>query len=131
MTTVQDCLQEVIAQGPDYVIHSSIRTGAHRTADWDPRVLLADMQVESPQTLRDHAWTEWSVLADGSHSCAIVYGKRGDSPGERGVLGYGVLHAYESWHKQTLVRGERGEREGDSLMSGFRLGSYTSARTSA
>jgi hypothetical protein len=125
MTTVQDCLQEVIAQGPDYIIHSSIRVGAHRTTDWEPSVLLADMQVESPNVLRDHAWTEWRRLADGSQSCAIVAGKQSDSPGERGVLGYGVLHAYESWHKQTAAHdahdahGERGEREGELLMAGF------------
>jgi hypothetical protein len=119
MTTVQDCLQEVIAQGSDYVIHSSIRVGVHRTTAWEPSALLADIQVESPNLLRDHAWIEWSRLADGSRSCAIIYGKRSDSPGERGVLGYGVLHAYESWHKQTVARGERGS---EPLLRGFRLG---------
>jgi hypothetical protein len=119
MTTVQDCLQEVIAQGPGYVIHSSIRAGVDRTMDWEPSALLADIQAESPAVLRDHAWTEWRRLADGSLSCAIVAGKRSDSAGERGVLGYGVLHAYETWHKQAVVRGERGS---EPFLSGFRLG---------
>ena len=119
MTTVQDCLEEVIAQGPGYVIHSSIRVGVHRTTDWEPSALLADIQIESPNVLRDHAWTEWRRLADGSQSCAIVYGKRSDSPGERGVLGYGVLHAYESWHKQAVARSERGS---EPLTGGFLLG---------
>src|SRR6478752_5157434 len=122
MATVQDCLQEVIAHGPDYVIHSSIRVGVHRTMDWEPSILLADIQVESPNVLRDHAWTEWRRLGDGSLSCAIVAGKRSDSPGERGVLGYGVLNAYESWHKQTVARGEQGERGNEPFLKGFRLG---------
>jgi hypothetical protein len=120
MTTVQDCIQEVIAKGPDYVIHSSLRAGAHRTADWEPSALLADMRLESPLALTDHAWTEWTVLADGSHSCVIVYGIVGAPPGERSVPGYGSLRAYASWHKQTAARGER---VGGPLMSGFRLGS--------
>lgn len=111
MTTVQDCLQEVIALGPGYVIHSTSTARTSRMADWEPSALLADMQVQAPNVLNNHARTEWHVLADRSQSCAIVYGKRSDAPGERGVPGYGVLHAYESWHKQQVARVEQGERE--------------------
>jgi hypothetical protein len=118
MTTVEDCLQEVIAQGPGYVIHSSSHGGAHGIADWEPSALLADMEGKSPLVLSDHAWTEWGRLADGSQSCAIVYGTVGASPGERGVPGYGLLYAYESWHQQS------GARSKDiPLANGFRLGS--------
>ena len=103
-STVQDCLQEVIARGSGYVVSSSTHIGAQRTVEWEPSALLADMQRESPNVLLDHAWTEWSRLADGSQSCAIVYGKVGASPGERGVPGYGLLHVYESWHLQKTTR---------------------------
>jgi len=117
-STVQDCLQEIIARGPDYVVSSSTHIGAQRTIEWEPSALLADMRLESPNVLLDHAWTEWSRLADGSQSCAIVYGKVGAPPGERGVPGYGLLHVYESWHQQRSTRNK------DSLAStGFQLGS--------
>jgi hypothetical protein len=117
-STVQDCLQEVIARGSGYVVSSSAHIGAQRTVEWEPSALLADMQRESPNVLLDHAWTEWSRLGDGSQSCAIVYGKVGASPGERGVPGYGLLHVYESWHLQ------RTRRNKDIVVStGFHLGS--------
>jgi hypothetical protein len=117
-STVQDCLQEIIARGSGYVVSSSTHIGAQRTVEWEPSALLADMRRESPNVLLDHAWTEWSRLADGSQSCAIVYGKVGASPGERGVPGYGLLHVYESWHQQRITRSK------DILAStGFRLGS--------
>jgi hypothetical protein len=117
-STVQDCLQEIIAWGLGYVIQSSTHIGAQRTIEWEPSALLADMRRESPNVLSDHAWTEWSRLADGSRSCAIVYGKVGAPPGERGVPGYGLLHVYESWHQQ------RTKRSKDILVStSFRLGS--------
>ena len=114
MTNVQDCLLEVIAKGPGYVIHSSERAGIGRMFDWEPSTLLADIQQESPRLLADHAWTEWTFLADGSQSCAIVYGMRDGPPGQRAVLGYGSLHAFEVGHKQPV------ERAADtSLTKGF------------
>jgi hypothetical protein len=117
-STVQDCLQEIIARGSGYVVSSSTHIGAQRTVEWEASALLADMRRESPNVLLDHAWTEWSRLADGSQSCAIVYGKVGASPGERGVPGYGLLHVYEVWHQHRITRSQ------DSLAStGFRLGS--------
>ena len=92
--------------------------GAQRTVEWEPNALIAKMRQESPNVLLDHAWTEWSRLADGSQTCAIVYGKVGASPRERGVPGYGLLHVYESWHQQRTARSK------DILDStGFRLGS--------
>ena len=117
-STVHDCLQEIIARGPGFVVVSSTHIGAQRTVEWEPSALLADMLRESPNVLSDHAWTEWSHLADGSQTCAIVYGKVGASPSERGVPGYGLLHAYEVWHQQRTTRSK------DILAStGFRLGS--------
>lgn len=117
-STVQDCLQEIIARGSGYVVSSSPHIGAQRTVEWEPSALLADMLRESPNLLLDHAWTEWNRLADGSQSCAIVYGKVGVSPGERGVPGYGLLHVYESWHQPRRTRSK------DILVStGFQLGS--------
>jgi hypothetical protein len=104
MTTVQDCLLEVIAKGPGYVIHSSERAGVDRMSDWEPSALLADIQQESPRLLSDHAWTEWTILADGSQSCAIVYGIRRGPPGDRAILGYGSLRAFELRHKQKVER---------------------------
>ena len=114
MTNVQDCLLEVIAKGPGYVIRSSERAGIDRESEWEPRALLADIQQESPRLLADHAWTEWIILADGSQSCAIVYGIRGGPPGDRAILGYGTLRAFELRHKQQV------ERAADtSLTKGF------------
>jgi hypothetical protein len=116
MTNVHDCLQEVIMKGPGYVIHSSERAGAQRTTEWEPTVLLADIHQESPRLLADHAWTEWTILADGSQSCAIVYGIRGGPPGARAILAYGSLRAFELRHTQKV------ERADTSLMKGFVLG---------
>jgi hypothetical protein len=117
MATVRDCLTEVIAVGSGYVIRTSVRTGPQRTTDWEPSALLAYMEDESPGVLADHAWTEWSHLADGSQTCAIVYGRVGAAPGERGVPGYGTMHAYEARHVQQEARRK------DSLhANGFRLG---------
>lgn len=117
MTNLQDCLQEIIAKGSGYVIHSSVRAGVARTSEWEPAALLADIQQESPRLLVDHAWTEWTILADGSQSCAIVYGMQDGPPGDRAILGYGYLRAFEVRHKQNI------ERAADtSLTKGFLLG---------
>ena len=116
MATVRDCLNEVIAVGSGYVIRTSVRSGPQRTTDWEPSALLAYMEDESPGVLADQAWTDWSQLADGSQTCAIVYGRVGAAPGERGVPGYGAMHAYEARHLQEEARRK------DSLRSnGFGL----------
>lgn len=106
MTNLQECLQEVIAKGPGFVIHSSERAGASFTSDWDPAALLADIQFESPLVLTDHAWNDWTLLTDGSQSCSITYGVRGSSSGQRAVPGYGTLHVYTSAHMQKSARVE-------------------------
>lgn len=116
MTNVQDCLQEVIEKGPGYVIRSSERADIDRKSEWEPTALLTDIQQQSPRLLDDHAWTEWTTLADGSQSCAIVYGIHGGPPGDRAILGYGSLRAFESWHKRP------GERVEALPTSGFFLG---------
>ncbi|HEU5349583.1 MAG TPA: hypothetical protein VFU63_13310, partial [Ktedonobacterales bacterium] len=82
----------------------------------EPIALLADIQQASPRLLMDHAWTEWTTLADGSQSCAIMYGIQGSPPGDRAVLGYGYLRAFEVRHKQNMERGDA------SLTKGFLLG---------
>ncbi len=117
-STVQDCLQEIIARGSGYMVSSSTHIGAQRTVEWEPSALLADMRHESPNVLLDHAWTEWSRLADGSQSCAIVHDKVDASPGERGVPGYGLLHVYESWHQQKAKHSKVA-----LVSTGFDLGS--------
>jgi hypothetical protein len=107
MTTLLECLQEVIAKGPGFVIHSSLRAGANSTSDWDPAALLADIQFESPLVLTDHAWTDWTILTDGSQSCTIPYGVRGSTSGQRGIPGYGTLRVYTSAHMQMDGRVDR------------------------
>ncbi|HLJ81015.1 MAG TPA: hypothetical protein VKT52_05975 [Ktedonobacterales bacterium] len=91
MTTVQDCLQEIVSKGPGYMIHSSIVAGADKTSDWEPAVLLADMLRTSPGVLDDHAWTEWIAHPRGTGVCYIHYGILGSSLGHREVPGYGLL----------------------------------------
>jgi hypothetical protein len=116
MATVRDCLNEVIALGSGYMIRTSVRTDSQRKTDWEPSALLAYIEAESPGVLADHAWTEWSQFADGSQTCAIVYGRVGASPSERGIPGYGVVHAYEAWHLQKEARSKDSQHS-----NGFRL----------
>jgi hypothetical protein len=113
MATIRDCLNEVIALGPGYIIRTSVRIGAQRRTDWEPSVLLAYIEAESPGMLADNAWTEWNRLADGSQTCAIVYGRFGASPSERDIPGYGTLHAYEAWHLQKEARKKDSQRAND------------------
>jgi hypothetical protein len=118
MATVRDCFNEVIGSGPGYVIRTSIRIGAQRKTDWGPSELLAYIEAESPGVLADPAWTEWGHLADGSQTCAIVYGRVGASPGERNVPGYGIVHAYEAWHLRNEAHGKEDPRSNSFLLDG-------------
>ncbi|HLZ24318.1 MAG TPA: hypothetical protein VKQ30_19565 [Ktedonobacterales bacterium] len=93
MSTVLDCLQEIVSKGPGYMIHSSVVAGADKTSDWEPSALLADMQKKSPGVLEDHAWTEWITSARGPDVCYIHYGISGSSLSHREVPGYGHLRA--------------------------------------
>lgn len=105
MTTVQDCVQEIIAKGPTYFISSSVASGvsgAQVATEWDPASLLEDMRQNSPGLLGDHAWTEWSVRPALGSSCFIHYGTRGSSLGHLEVPGYGSLRALEQSHKRQV-----------------------------
>lgn len=100
MSSVQDCLQEVIELGPRYFIRISAPAGADRTSEWEPAELLAVMQRESPGVLEDHAWTEWSTHPGVGSTCYIHYGSFGSALGHREVPGYGHLVAFELSQKQ-------------------------------
>jgi len=56
--------------------------------------------------LTDHAWTDWTILTDGSPSCSIPYGIRGSSSGQRAIPGYGTLRVYTLAHMQKGARVE-------------------------
>jgi hypothetical protein len=91
MTTVNDCMQEIIAKGPGYFIRGGVPSGEQVAAEWDPTALLEDMQHHLPGVLEDHAWTEWSVRPDIGVICLVHYGVRGFSLGYMEVPGYGKL----------------------------------------
>ncbi|MGZ3680735.1 MAG: hypothetical protein ACXWQR_19760 [Ktedonobacterales bacterium] len=100
MTTVQDCVLEIIAKGPGYFIRSSMPDGARPVTEWDPATLLEEMRQNSPGVLDDHAWTECSVRPAIGNSCFIHYGVRGSSLGHLEVPGYGHLRALELSQKR-------------------------------
>ena len=100
MTTVQDCLHEIIAKGPGYFIRSSMPDGSRAVAEWEPATLLEDMRQHSPGVLDDHAWTEWSDRPTIGSSCFIHYGSRGSSLAHREVPSYGHLRALELSQKR-------------------------------
>ncbi len=99
MTTVQDCIQEVVDLGTGFYVHSDA-PGAYRPSQWESVALLANMHVESPGVLRDPAWIEWSVLLNGTRTCSINYGTLGRSISHREVPGYGHLRAFEASQKR-------------------------------
>lgn len=106
MTTVQNCIDEIIEKGPGYFIRGAIPAGEHVAMEWDPTTLLEDMRQKSPGVLEDHAWTEWSVQPDGESMCFIHYGVRGFSLGFMEVPGYGKLRVMElSQKRQTRTDG--------------------------
>jgi hypothetical protein len=100
MSNLQDCLQEVIAQGPGYFIRGSLPTGAYQTTEWEPVAFLTLLQHESPAVLADHAWTEWQTHPSTGTRCYIHYGRRDGSLGHQGVPGYGRLCALEISDRQ-------------------------------
>lgn len=109
MTSLRDCLQEVIGQGPGYFIRTSIPVGVHGTTEWEPTALLTDMEGKSPGVLQDHAWTEWSIQPGGSRACAIHYGVVGASLAYQEVPAYGRLRALElSQRRQAGASGPAG-----------------------
>jgi hypothetical protein len=94
MTTLLDCMHEVIALGPGYFIRTD-SAGPYRPSQWESTALLADMRHESPLVLDDPAWTEWSAHRGGSRTCSINYGRFGLSLGHQEVPGYGHLRVFE------------------------------------
>lgn len=105
MTTLQDCLQEIIEKGPRYFIRSAVPLGANTAMEWEPAALLDDMRQKSPGVLEDHAWTEWSVRPTIGSSCFIHYGVRGSSLGHQEVPGYGHLRVLELAQKKQAGAG--------------------------
>lgn len=102
MTTLRDCLQEIIAKGSGYFIRGTVPGGSSEVAEWEPATLLEDMRQNAPGVLDDHAWTEWSVRPAIGSSCFIHYGLRGASLAHREVASYGHLRAFElSQKRQT------------------------------
>lgn len=105
MTTLFDCLQEIIEKGPQYFIRGAVPSGATMALEWDPATLLDDMRQKSPGVLEDHAWTEWSVRPIIGSSCFIHYGVRGSSLGYQEIPGYGHLRALELAQKKQTGAG--------------------------
>ncbi len=95
MTSLQDCLEEVIGKGSDYVIRTSNPTGTQRTVDWQPAALLAHLQRTSLGVLGDRAWTEWHLQRTSGTVGYIHYGAFGSSLGHMEVPGYGRLSVLE------------------------------------
>lgn len=99
-TTVQDCMQEIIAKGSGYFIRGTVPGGPRAATEWEPTTLLEDMRQNSPGVLDDHAWTEWSVRPAIGSSCFIHYGSRGSSLAHQEVPSYGHLRAFELSQKR-------------------------------
>src|SRR5579864_4167098 len=95
MTNLRACLQEVIEKGPGFFIRSYAIPGAYRTSEWEPAVLLAELEHEAPGLLEDHAWTEWLTHPGVGLTAYIHYGVRGSSMSHREVPGYGHLRVLE------------------------------------
>ena len=109
MTSLQDCLEEVIAKESGnvagYVIHNSTRSGTQRVGEWDPAALLAHLHVTSPGVLEDHAWMEWHTGRTGGTVGYIHYGAPGGALGHMEVPGYGRLSVVE---RSALSEGQIG-----------------------
>lgn len=99
-TTVQECMQEIIAKGSGYFIRSSVPGGSRAATEWEPTSLLADMRQNAPGILDDLAWTEWSDRSLIGTSCFIHYGSRGSSLAHQEVPSYGHLRAFELSQKR-------------------------------
>ena len=100
MTSLQDCLQEVIAKGPGYFIRAGT-PAAYRPSQWEPAALLAEMRREAPGLLDDPAWMEWSTLPGGSTEGSIQPGVFGRSLGHQPIPGYGRLRVLELSQKRA------------------------------
>ncbi|MGO8950914.1 MAG: hypothetical protein ACLQUY_25325 [Ktedonobacterales bacterium] len=106
MTTLRDCLQEVISNGSELFIRSYAIPGAYRTSEWEPVKFLDELQRESPGVLEDDAWGEWVNRPVSGLTFYIHYGYLGWSMSHREVPGYGHLRALEvsQRHMRDTVR---------------------------
>jgi hypothetical protein len=100
MTTLLECMQEVIALGPGYFIRTD-SAGPYRPSQWESTTLLADIQHECPRVLDDAACTEWSAHRGGSRTGFINYGRFGLSLGHQELPGYGHLRVFEVSQRRT------------------------------
>lgn len=115
MTTLFDCLQEVIAKGPRFIVRSSAAASGQAVTEWEPSALLDDMRQTSPAVLDDPAWTEWSVRPRIGASSFIHYGVRGYSLSHMEVPGYGNLQARELDQNKQMSADEDARGAPDSL----------------
>ena len=95
VTSLRDCLEEVIARGPGFFIRSYNMPGAYRRSEWEPAELLAELEIESPGVLEDAAWGEWVRRPGIGLTYSIHYGQLGFSVSHQEVPGYGRLRALE------------------------------------
>ena len=95
VTSLRDCLEEVIARGSGLFMRSYNIPGAHRKSEWDPAELLAELELESPGVLADAAWGEWVTRPGIGLTYSINYGRLGFSASHQEVPGYGRLRALE------------------------------------
>lgn len=116
MTTLFDCLREVIAKGPGFFVRSSAVTSGQSATEWEPSALLENMRQTSPAVLDDPAWTEWSVRPSIGASCFIHYGIRGYMLGHMEVPGYGNLRALELDQKRRTNTDGEGAGARESLI---------------
>lgn len=116
MTTVFDCLQDIIAKGPKFFIRGSAVTGGQAATDWEPAALMDYMRETSPAVLDDPAWMEWSARPTIGASCFIHYGVRGYTLGHMEVPGYGNLRALELDQKRQ-TRDDEGSSDARGSLS--------------
>lgn len=95
MTTVFDCVQDIIAKAPKFLVRSSAVTSGPAATEWEPTTLLNNMRQIAPAVLDDPTWTEWSLRPSIGANCFIHYGVRGYSLGHIKTPGYGNLRALE------------------------------------
>jgi hypothetical protein len=95
VTSLRDCLEEVIARGSGFFIRGYNVPGANRRSEWGSAELLAELELESPGVLEDAAWGEWVTRPGIGLTYSIHYGQLGFSVSHQEVPGYGRLRAFE------------------------------------
>ncbi|MGO8950407.1 MAG: hypothetical protein ACLQUY_22650 [Ktedonobacterales bacterium] len=95
MTSLRDCLEEVIGKGSGLFVRSYAIPGAYRRSEWEPGEFLTELQRESPGVLEDGAWGEWVTRRGMGLTFFIHYGQQGFSLSHQEVPGYGHLRVLE------------------------------------